>query len=87
MIKVIVCVKDTISEVFHDPRVEINTQSAIRAFTQSVQDAPHKDDYCLYQIGTFDTNTGEVTGNEPLRIYSGHDVKVNNVVPLKEEEA
>lgn len=87
MLKVIVCVKDNVAEIFNDPRVEINSASAIRAFTESVKDATHKDDYSLYQIGTFDTDNGNVIPNEPLRLYSGHDVKVDNVVQLKENES
>lgn len=82
MIKIIISVKDTVAEMFNDPRVEINAASAIRAFTNSVKDSPHKDDFTLYQVGTFDTNNGNVTFNEPLRLYTGHDIKVDNIVEL-----
>ena len=82
MLKVIVSVKDNVSEIFNDPRVEVNTASAIRAFTNSVKETPYKDDFSLYQVGTFETNNGTVTPNEPLRIYTGHDVKTDNVVDL-----
>jgi hypothetical protein len=74
MLKIVVSVKDTIAEVFHDPHTEINSATAIRAFSASIKESPHKDDYSLYQIGTFDTQTGVLTPNEPLRIHSGHDV-------------
>lgn len=83
MLKVIVSVKDVVSEMFHDPRAEVNVASAIRAFAESVKDSPHKDDYSLYQIGTMDTNNGTITANEPVRISSGHDVQTNNVEELK----
>jgi len=79
MQKVIISVKDTVAEIFNDPRVEINAASAIRAFTNSIQDNKNKDDFTLYIIGEFDTQNGEVKGCEPVKIYSGHDVKTNNI--------
>jgi len=82
MKKVIISVKDTIAEVFNDPRVEINTGSAIRAFSQSIEGNRNKDDFVMYLIGEFDTQTGEVIPSEPVRIYSGHDV-----LQTKETEA
>ena len=84
MLKIIISVKDTISEIFNDPRVEVNTASAIRAFTQTIKDSPHKDDFVLYQVGTFNTQNGEVQKGEPIKIHSGHDVKVDNVTELPE---
>lgn len=86
MLKVIVSVKDNVAEMFHDPRTEVNTASAIRAFSQSIEESPHKDDYSLYQIGTMDTNTGDIIPNEPLRIYTGHDVKIKNVTQITEKK-
>lgn len=83
MLKIIVSVKDNVAEIFNDPRVELNAATAIRAFTHSIQDSPHKDDFSLYQIGTFDTLNGAVKENEPIRLYSGHDVKDGNVVDIK----
>ena len=85
MIKVIVSVRDKKSEVFNDIHVEINAASAIRAFEMSVKEAPYKDDYVLYQVGTFDTNNGQVTPNEPIQLYTGLDVKVDNVVNINEQ--
>lgn len=75
MIKVIVSVKDTVAEIFNDARMEVNIASALRAFNEAVKDSPHKDDYAMYQVGTFDTNTGVIIPNEPVRLCSGHDVK------------
>ena len=79
MKKLVISVKDNVAEMFNDPRVEVNAASAIRAFTLSVKESPHKDDYSLYLLGEMDTNTGMLTPCEPQRIYSGHDVKINNV--------
>jgi len=74
MLKVIISVKDTVAEIFNDPRVEINAASAIRAFTNSIEDNKNKDDFTLYIIGEFDTQNGEVQPCDPVKIYSGHDV-------------
>lgn len=79
-----VCVKDSVSEIFHDIRCEINTASAIRSFSASLQDSPHKDDYHLYLVGEQNQDNGTVTACVPTRIYSGHDVKVNNVTSIEE---
>jgi hypothetical protein len=87
MKKVMVCVKDTVSEIFHDIRCEVNTASAIRSFSASLQDTPHKDDYQLYLVGEQDQNNGEIEPCDPVRIYSGHDVKTNNVTPIEEAKA
>lgn len=84
MKKLMISVKDNVSELFADPRVEINAASAIRAFTASVKESPHKDDYSLYVVGEFDVNNGNIAPCEPQRIYSGHDVKVDNVVGITE---
>ena len=82
MLKIIVSVKDVIADIFNDPRSEINAASAIRAFEHSVKESPHKDDYSLYQIGTMDTCNGTITANEPVRLCTGHDVKINNVTDI-----
>jgi hypothetical protein len=87
MKKVMVCVKDTVSEIFHDIRCEVNTASAIRSFSASLQDSPHKDDYQLYLVGEQDQNNGKIEPCDPVRIYSGHDVKINNVTPIEDAKA
>jgi hypothetical protein len=92
MKKVIISVKDNVAEVFNDARVEINVASAIRSFTASVKDIPHKDDFTLYVIGEMDTNNGTIKPCEPVRVYSGSDVKlqvdatdglIDTVTPIK----
>lgn len=86
MEKVIVSVKDNVAEIFNDPRVEINAASAIRAFSLSVKETPHKDDYSLYIVGEFDSKNGQIKPCEPQRIYSGHDVKIDNVTEITGEK-
>jgi len=78
MIKIIISVRDTVAEIFNDPRVEINIPSAIRSFNLSIEKAQCKDDYALYQVGTFDTDTGDIASHEPIKIYSGLEHKQNS---------
>ena len=61
MKKVIISVKDTVAEIFNDTRVEINTASAIRAFTHSIEDNKNKDDFTMYLLGEFNPLNGEIT--------------------------
>jgi hypothetical protein len=83
MIKILCAVKDTISETFTDPRAEINEASAKRAFKMGLEEAKNKDDYALYQIGAFDTESGQIMAIEPVRIMSGHDIKpkISSITP------
>lgn len=88
MLKIVISVKDTIADIFNDPRVEINAASAIRSFTASVKESPHKDDFALYQIGIFDTSDGSIKPNDPVRLFTGHDVKptISSITPEMQEE-
>ncbi|AXL14467.1 nonstructural protein [Microviridae sp.] len=70
---------DTVAEVFNKPFTDINNATAIRSFTQSVLDQPHKNDYVLYNMGEFDDNSGHIQPNKtPTKILSGFDVKNEN---------
>lgn len=86
MLKIVISVKDTVAEFFNDPRVELNAASAIRSFTVSVKETPHKDDFALYQVGVFDTETGLIKPNDPIRLFTGHDVKLDNVSSISMEQ-
>lgn len=67
---------DTVAEVFNKPFTDINNASAIRSFTSSVQDQPHKNDYVLYYLGTFEDNSGEIMpAKNPFKLLSGIEVK------------
>lgn len=85
MLKILVSVKDNVAQVFNDPHPETNVATAIRSFTASAKDQPHKDDFALYQIGVFDTDNGSIKPNEPIRIYSGHDVKLETMESITPE--
>lgn len=86
MFKNLYAIYDTVAEVFNNPFVSINNQSAIRDFSTSVKEQPHKDDYALYHIGAYDDNAGTITASDtPLKIYSGLEVKVDNVTEMTKE--
>lgn len=74
---------DTVAQVFNKPFTDINDATAIRAFSQSVMESPHKNDYQLYNLGEYTDHDGAIVPYEPVRIYTGFDVK-NNVVDLPE---
>jgi len=77
---------DTVSEVFNKPFADINDASAIRAFSESVKDQAHKNDYVIYHIGGFDDNSGQITADKaPLKLKSGFEVKNDNITELPEQ--
>jgi hypothetical protein len=70
-------VYDTVAETFNIPFKELNNASAIRSFQHSVIEQPHKDDYALYFVGTFDDDSGRYEiPKEPLRLLTGLEVQV-----------
>lgn len=53
-----------------------NDAVAMRNFEEAFNDAPHAEDYSLYKLGTFDTNTGIVSSlKEPEIVCTGFDIK------------
>jgi hypothetical protein len=78
MLRNIYAIRDNLAEVFNTPFYEHNHKTAIRGFEQSAKDAPNKDDYSLYHLGTFDDNSGQTIPGEPTKIFSGLDIKVND---------
>ena len=67
---------DTVTEVFNKPFTEVNDASAIRAFTNSIEEAKNKNEYELYHIGAYNDNNGQLEGNlNPVKIKTGFEVK------------
>ena len=75
MITNVYSIRDTLAEIFNQPFCEINNATAIRAFSSAMLEKPNKDDYILCHIGTYDDLTGQHTVNEPVKIFSGLDVR------------
>lgn len=70
---------DTVAEVFNKPFTDINDASATRSFMQSLDDNKNKNDYVLYNMGTYDDSKGEIIGITPVKVVSGFDKKENKI--------
>lgn len=66
---------DVVAEVFNKPFTELNAASAIRAFTGAMKDNENRNDYQLIHIGEFDELNGTITPNNPVKIFTGFDIK------------
>lgn len=62
-----------------NPTFEANDQIAVRNFTHAVQTSgtvltSHKQDFSLYQIGTYDTDSGLINSCIPAFIIGGDEI-------------
>lgn len=86
MIKKAFCVYDSVAKVFVNPFYQATNGEAIRGFGDAVNDPKmgdlnkHPKDFILYEVGTFDDNSGELTSIvPPNRIAAASDfVKVED---------
>jgi hypothetical protein len=78
--KILVGLRDNVAECFTNFFYEKNSGTAIRAFSESVKDSPHKDDYSIWLLGEVNEQDGSVSSFEPTRIFSGLDVKKETTV-------
>ncbi|WNK14126.1 MAG: nonstructural protein [Microvirus sp.] len=84
MFQIICSVKDRAADAFGRPLFVPSVGLALRSFTDEVnRDAPdnqmfsHSDDFDLYELGTFDDNTGIITCHaSPKQLALGKQVKV-----------
>lgn len=74
----VVAIRDRAADLFSVPSFVVSTGAAVRSFSDSVN-APdsaihaHPEDYDLYELGTFDDNTGTFTTDQPRQIAVGKD--------------
>lgn len=67
-------VLDSVAKMFLQPFYARTTEEAMRRFRATVNDprsegiAQFPEDYHLYQIGTFDQETGTVAGEQPFSL-------------------
>jgi hypothetical protein len=83
-------IRDNVAELFNKPFFAVNNATAIRSFASAMQKEPHKNDYALYRVGEFNEDNGEVTPEPPQKIYTGFDIKeeeINNVSMLKAQNS
>lgn len=76
-------VKDNKLDQHLTPWFMINAKHALREFTDAIngkdpntQLAQHPEDFDLHSLGTFDTETGELTVTKPTLLIAGKDVLI-----------
>lgn len=82
----IFCVKDRATETFGTPMFLVAKGQAIRSFTDEVNRASednqlyrHPDDFDLYELGEWETSTGEFLVWTPRVVVRGKDVSVKSL--------
>lgn len=77
MIYTIFAVKDRSVDAYQPTQCARSEMEAIRSFGDAIQNPAshvmhkHPDDFDLYQVGTFDDNTGKITPTDPRKIADG----------------
>lgn len=79
MLSRVFCVYDAQAEVFFPPYVAVTRGVAIRQFADMANKEGHQfnvhpDDYILYEVGSFDDSTGQVSmDSSNIRLGSARD--------------
>ena len=79
MIYGVYAIYDSAAHVFTAPAIDISDASAVRGFQQAIANSCSvmnfkPDDFSLYQVGTFDVETGELEPlTPPSRLFVGSD--------------
>ena len=79
MIYGVYAIYDSAAHVFTAPTIDISDASAVRSFQQAIANSASvmnfkPDDFSLYQVGTFDVETGELDPfTPPSRLIVGSD--------------
>lgn len=79
MIYGVYAIYDSAAHVFTAPTIDISDASAVRSFQQAIANSGSvmnfkPDDFSLYQVGTFDVETGELEPlTPPSRLILGSD--------------
>lgn len=71
-------VRDSATQVYQNIFQAHTNEAAIRSFGDLARDettnvCKHPDDFILYRIGTWDDDTGTVTGEEPIKLAHARD--------------
>lgn len=67
-------IKDTVAGVCMSPYTSVNNETAKRNFAKVCASVDYSDDFQLFKVGTYDTDTGKVEGCEPEFICNGGDI-------------
>ena len=71
----IFAVRDVKAAVFHQPFIAPTRAAAVRGFSDAANDrnhefAKHPEDYHLYEVGSYDDQTGLVSGVSPISLVA-----------------
>lgn len=72
MIKPIYCVRDTMIQ-YYEPSCFISEDIAKREFMNAYKNHPNKDYMQLWNIGTYNTESGTIIAKEPEIVMKGAD--------------
>lgn len=80
---VIFAIRDRATDSFGNPMFLMAEGQALRSFTDEVNRADkdnqlyqHPDDFDLYTLGSFETNTGEFETHSPRMVVAGKTVAI-----------
>lgn len=89
MKKQLMSIYDRVSGQFSSPLLFDNYKCGIRYFgyllSQNEQVKHDADDYQLFAVGVYETDTGVISDNTVTFVCSGHDLKMSNDVLETEE--
>lgn len=81
----IYAVRDRATDQYGTPMFFVASGQAMRSFTDEINRAEkdnqlyqHPDDFDLYELGEYETNTGKFETKEPEMKVIGKDVKLRN---------
>lgn len=82
-VHIVVSVKDRAVDAYNRPFIVPTTGAAIRSFTDEVNRKEsemyaHPEDYDLYEIGTFDDQTGNISTQQPRVLTRAQDVVIKD---------
>ncbi len=88
MLMLMYVVRDSASGVYDRPMVARSEGEMKRGFSDIANDknhpvGKHPEHYSLWNIGTYQDNTGRVDGQEPIHVVNGIDM-VDRAVPVEE---
>lgn len=83
MIKKLYSIRDNATK-FYDVITDDNDRASTRSFSHAINNPAslmfaNPDDFALYCVGTFNTETGEITSELPTIICYGNQVKISEV--------
>ncbi len=88
MLMLMYVVRDSASGVYDRPMVARSEGEMLRGFADIANDknhpvGKHPEHYSLWNVGTYQDNTGMVEGQEPIHVVNGIDL-VEKAVTVKE---